>query len=226
MKKTCIIVLFIISLCVILAKVQQGKWDKYYHNKLNTPPRELLVKALQFFDTPGCAIDIGCGVGNEAVYMANAGWHVWAVDAEPYAIELLQQRKDISNPSYLTAAVADFEKNTTWDLLPQADLINASYALPFCNNLHFKNTWASIEHKLKPGGRFVGQFFGTKYKGFTEQEKKQMTFLKHDDVLQLFQDFDIEYFQEMENNDISGTGQVIYSHIFDVIAKKKHNLNE
>lgn len=38
--------------------------------------------------TPGKAYDLGCGPGNDAAFLAKAGWNVTAVDISPSAVEL------------------------------------------------------------------------------------------------------------------------------------------
>ena len=211
----------LILLLIGIAALQHGKWDRYYKNKLDQPPRQVIVKALNLFELPGKAIDIGCGVGNETILMLNSGWQVWAIDSEPKALQIINQRKDIKDSRKLLAAIANFEENSTWDMLPQVDFISASYALPFCNRHSFEKVWTHIKQKLNSGGRFAGHFFGLNYQGFTEKEMKQMTFFTKEEILNLLQDFDIEYFQEVEEDSKSGTGKAIHSHIFEVIVQKK-----
>jgi SAM-dependent methyltransferase len=54
------------------------------------PPPEVmnLIPALQ----PGRALDLGCGYGRAAIYMASRGWQVDAVDFIPEAIEVASRR--------------------------------------------------------------------------------------------------------------------------------------
>ena len=43
---------------------------------------------------------------------------------------------------------------------PDADLVNAGYALPFCPPEHFDAVWQRVVAWVTPGGRFSGQLFG------------------------------------------------------------------
>jgi SAM-dependent methyltransferase len=43
---------------------------------------------------PGRALDIGCGTGRDAVYLADHGWQVTAVDVSPHAIDKARRRSD------------------------------------------------------------------------------------------------------------------------------------
>lgn len=215
--------IFLVSVLLIgLIVLQSGKWDRYYKNKMSQPPRQLIVDALNLFHNRGKAIDLGSGVGNEAILLLNRGWQVWVIDENLKAIQLIKSRSDITAQERLTTIIAKYEE-LNWSLLPQVDFFYAAYALPFCNPQEFEKVWKQIKAKIVPGGRFAGHFFGLNYQGFDKQEMKAMTFLTKKEVLELFQGFDIEYFQESEKDGQSGTGRKIHSHIFEVIAQKNYH---
>ena len=48
-----------------------------------------------------------------------------------------------------------------------------------------------------------------------------MVFLSKTEVLELFKDFDIIYFKEIEEDKKTALGVMIHWHIYDIIAKKK-----
>ncbi len=48
-------------------------------------PNPWLVENLP--DTPGTALDLGCGTGRDAVFLADLGWQVTAIDRLPDALE-------------------------------------------------------------------------------------------------------------------------------------------
>lgn len=200
--------------------VNSNKWNRYYKNKLYQPPRELIQRAALSFEKPGKAIDLGCGVGNEAVFLLNMGWQVWAIDSQRSAIQLLQNRKDLAASEKLVPLLAKFDNELDWEKLPLVDFVYASCSLPFCQSQDFLKVWNQMKEKVLPGGRIASHFFGCNYQGFSDREKSEMTFLTRKDVESLFEDFEIEYFQEHEEDGESGTGQAIHSHIFEVIAIK------
>lgn len=49
-------------------------------------PNGWLAEALPHLP-PGAALDLGCGTGRDAVYLASRGWHVTAVDSLPDALD-------------------------------------------------------------------------------------------------------------------------------------------
>lgn len=212
------VILLIAVLSVGVLAHQRGKWDKYYRRALTHPPRQLVVDALNLFPRQGKAIYLGCGAGNETALLLNHGWRVWAIDSEPKAVQLLLTRTP--DQERLVATIARFEE-LHWELLPEVDLLCASYSLPFCNPKEFEDVWENVTSKVLPGGRFAGHFFGPQYQGFSSKEMQSMTFLTKEEVLRLLQDFDVEYFHESEEDGQSGTGRKIHSHVFEVIARKK-----
>lgn len=194
-------------------------WSNYYREKLYLPAAQVTQKALNYFSKPGLAIDFGCGCGNDTAFLLNNGWSVWAIDGEAKALQILKKRRDISNQDALFTASEKFEE-TNWHQLPKVDLFIAINALPFCKSEKFKEVWTKIVEKIESQGRFAGHFFGPSYRGFKDKEKAFMTFLSKDEVLELFKDFDIEFFNEKKESGESATGRKIHSHIFEVIARK------
>lgn len=43
---------------------------------------------------PGRALDLGCGMGRNAIYLARHGWDVVAIDLAEYAVEVARRRAD------------------------------------------------------------------------------------------------------------------------------------
>jgi len=54
-------------------------------------PTSLLVETSKRL-TPGRALDLACGSGRNALWLAEQGWSVTAVDGSPTAIEILRSR--------------------------------------------------------------------------------------------------------------------------------------
>ena len=54
-----------------------------------------------------------------------------------------------------------------------------------------------------------------------EKYKRRNDFFKKEQVIELFKDFEIIEFKEIENDDFTGLGKMKHWHIFDVIAEKK-----
>lgn len=55
-------------------------------------PGPLTALADELSGTPGRALDLGCGTGRDAVYLAGRGWTVTGVDGVPKAIDRARRR--------------------------------------------------------------------------------------------------------------------------------------
>jgi SAM-dependent methyltransferase len=121
-------------------------------------PRETMLAALAAFERegrgPGHAVDLGCGVGRDALPLLARGWRVTAVDTHAEALAELRRRADTTDR--LQTIAGRFEEVD----LPSCDLVNASFALPLCPPEDFAALWARIRAALRPGGRFAGQLYG------------------------------------------------------------------
>ena len=84
-----------------LTKIDQ--WDQRYRagEQLHEKPAPLVVEFTRDL-APGSALDLASGPGRNALYLAEQGWRVVAVDGSSIAIELLRR----SNPS-IDAHVVD-----------------------------------------------------------------------------------------------------------------------
>ena len=177
--------------------------------------RETLQLALEQFAAPGLAVDLGCGAGGDVAELLRRGWRVLAIDAEEEAIRRLEARKDLGPDEHarLETQVARFE-DATW---PSADLVNSSWALPFCHPASFPAVWARIVTSLATGGRFSGQLFGDR-DGW--REDRDLTFLSRAEVDELLRGFEAEHLDEVEEDGRTALGQAKHWHVFHVVARK------
>ena len=102
--------------------------------------------------------------------------------------------------------------------LESNNLVVANFSLPFCNKNDFKKLWNKIDDSILKDGYFVGNFFGDNDEW--KNTKEEMTFLTKKQVIELFENFEIIEFNEVEKDDFTGLGKMKHWHIFNVIAKK------
>ena len=114
--------------------VSPRKWIEYYRTTSKRPPRELITRVLDHIawerrtPRPRTAIDLGSGAGNESLVLLRQGWSVLAIDQQEAAARFLMERVPTRWRSRLTTLVAPMEGLE----LPAADLVHASFSLPFC----------------------------------------------------------------------------------------------
>ena len=101
------------------------------------------------------AIDLGCGSGNEVVYMLRQGMRVTALDRQLQERFILDRitEEEKRRVSFLEVSFETME-------LPRAELITSFFSLPFCDPKAFLPVWDKVYDALLPRGFFIGQLFG------------------------------------------------------------------
>jgi tellurite methyltransferase len=118
-------------------------WDQRYHSgarpeeDLEAAPTPLVVRIAQTL-AAGEALDLACGAGRNALWLARHKWKVTAVDGSEAAIDILRERA-AGQGLKIDARVADLESGDyriepgRWDLIAicyylQLDLIDCAKA--------------------------------------------------------------------------------------------------
>ncbi len=196
-----------------------NRWRGYYQAVAGRPPRETLITALDAWqrEHPNAAakqgVDLGCGEGRDTVEFLRRGWSVLAVDSEAGALDWLQTRADLPKSGALSVLCARME-GADW---PPADIVNSSYALPFCAPDRFPALWRKITGALKPGGRFAGQMFGPD----DAWANPGLTILTRPEIDALLAPFALDHFEEMNRPGKDAMGNTKHWHLYHVVARKR-----
>jgi tellurite methyltransferase len=123
-------------------------WDERYgrgeHATLE--PHHLLIRVAETLPA-GVALDVACGAGRHALYLARRGWRVTAVDASKVGIEMTKERARALGVE-VDARVADLEQNG-FEIEGEAyDLICDFYYLQ-------RDLWPKLRDGVRPGGVLV-----------------------------------------------------------------------
>ena len=192
-------------------------WPGYFASVLGKGARETLIAALDLFAqegfTAGLGVDIAAGEGRDALELLRRGWRVVATDNHPDAFPLLWSRVPETLRPRLTTVEVDFAETE----VPDCDLVNASFALPFCRPEHFPALWRRIVAAIRPGGRFAGQFFGDRDSWAALPGR---THHSRDEIMKLLESFEIEVMNEEEKDDPPGLRSPKHWQLFHVVAKK------
>ena len=183
-------------------------WSDYYAKTRGRPPRQTLLDALaRFGGRTGVAVDLGVGGGRDAAVLLARGWRVIGIDNEPAVLALPRHPR-------LTLRREPFETAQ----LPPADLVNASFSLPFCRPDAFPAFWSRIAAALRPGGRFAGHFFGPKDDWAGDPG---IAHIPEEELRALLVPFEVECFDEEEDDAETPRGAMKHWHIFHVVARKR-----
>ena len=106
------------------------EWDERHRTgeeRDDATPLPLVVETASEMK-PGRALDLACGAGRNALWLAEYGWSVTAVDGAPAAIELVRTRASVRGVN-VNAQVADLEKGEYAIAPGHWDLVVISYYL-------------------------------------------------------------------------------------------------
>lgn len=164
-------------------------WDERYKagKYSSAEPHKLLV-ALAGKLTPGKALDLACGTGRHAVFLAGKGWHVTAVDNSKTGIEIAKKRAE-ENGAAVDFRVADLEKGE-FEIEENAyDLICDFYYLQ-------QDLFPKMKAGIKPGGIIVSTIHL-----YNENEEHARFVLKNGELREFFDDFEILHYHETSQTD-------------------------
>lgn len=171
--------------------------EKYYDNTESEKPRnnvQYLIEEVKC--NPGKAIELGCGAGNDTVYLIKNNWNVLAIDRESLEERIAKRLNDEELEKFRFQR-QDFESLE----LEKSNLIVSNYCLPFCNKDKFEELWNKIKKSVINKGYFVGNFFGMN--DSWNRVKPEMVFLSREQVMELFKDFEIIIFKETEKDSLT-----------------------
>lgn len=185
---------------------------EYYEKTKNALPRKNIRKFINMNVKPGICIDLGCGAGNDSIFLIKNGWKVIAIDKEDTE-KIIRENLNKEEQEYLKFEKQDFENIN----LKSCNLLVANFSLSFCNRNTFDNLWNKIVSSISKEGYFVGNFFGKKD---TWSSRTNMTFFNKEEVQELFSSFEMIDFSEIEKDSKTALGKEKHWHIINVIAKK------
>jgi SAM-dependent methyltransferase len=134
---------------VIVDIMDQQFWDDLYRTKdklWSGAPNGLLVAEAGDLP-PGQALDLGCGEGGDALWLAGRGWLVTAVDISQVALERAAAMAGDAKVSWTHADLATFTPPAA-----SFDLVSSMYgAFPYADDRSLRAAIAAVA----PGGTLL-----------------------------------------------------------------------
>ena len=124
-------------------------WEAHYGEKdqvWSGRPNGVLVEEVSDL-APGRALDVGCGEGADAIWLASKGWRVIAIDVSPTALERGARAAEE------TGVDVEWQWHDLADTFPagEFDLVNAQY-LHSSLDLPEEKIYSAIAAAVAPGG--------------------------------------------------------------------------
>ena len=145
--------------------IKQNEIDKIYRNRsleeipwnIEAPP-DALVELVESGKVKPCkTIDLGCGAGNYAIYLADIGFDVTGIDLSPTAIKIAKEnakRKGVKSSFLVADVLGDLDEvKETFDFAYDWELLH--HIFPNERKKYVKNV-----HKiLNPNGKYLSVCF-------------------------------------------------------------------
>ncbi len=146
----------------------QDELDRIYKNiplreipwNIETPP-DALVELVDCGKVKPCkTVDLGCGAGNYAIYLATRGFDVTGIDISPTAIKIAKEnaKKKKVKVNFLVADVLGDMKEVTGTFDFAYDWEMLHHIFPDKREKYIKN----VHRILNPGGRYLSVCFSEK----------------------------------------------------------------
>ena len=168
-------------------------WEKRYKAldyQPNMKPVPFLVEMIQGLP-PGQAICLAAGTGRNAIFLAQSGYQVTAIDISQAALHWCDEMSNKLGVEVKTleADLLAFDfGNEIWDL---------------ATNLYFYEPaiFQGLKQAIRPGGHILFQTYSKAQKNF-EKGPNNDAFLVHPKELEIeFRDWELLYFEEKEYTD-------------------------
>ena len=179
--------------------------ERYAGGKYSSAePHKLLINLAGKLKA-GKALDLACGVGRNAIFLAEKGWQVTAVDNSAVGIGIAKQRAKEKSVK-VDFRTADLEKNE-FEIKENAyDLICDFYYLQ-------RNLFPRIKSGIKQGGIVIAAIHI-----YGETEEAGEFLLKEGKLRSIFKDFKILHYHETSLTDADAGEH--HRRTAEIIAKK------
>jgi SAM-dependent methyltransferase len=212
-----------------VAKADQMRMDEIYKDtpleeipwNMESPP-ELLVELVDAGKVKPCkAIDLGCGAGNYAIYLAERGFEVTGVDFSPTAVKIAGEnasRKGVKCNFFVADVIEELDRvSQTWDFAYEWGLLH--HILPEQRQKYVAN----VRRILNPEGKYLSVCFSEKDAGFGGPGKCRNTrlgtdlyFSSEDELKGLFE----PYFRIIDLRTVEVNGK-FGAHIFNYVFMER-----
>ena len=183
-----------------------GNWNERYDGGeySSDGPDRLLAESVATLPG-GKAFDLACGSGRDAIFLAENGFQVTAIDNSPVGLEIAR-KKATEKGLTVDFLCADLEKD---------DFLMGENAYDLICDFYFlhRALFPQMKVALKSGGMFVAaiHIYGA-------GEKERRFLLREGELKEIFRDFEILHYQETS----SARAEIgrHYRRTAEIIAKK------
>lgn len=187
--------------------------EDFLEKARNKPPAHFLVEWLPKTGLKkGVVLDLGCGPGADAEFLAKAGFMVDAIDKSEIAVRNAKTRCKDLKVDVLQGDFREFEYRENY-----YSIIYAHNALPFVPKDDLVALVATFRKSLVTGGYVIVTVFGPEH---AWAGREDMNFWTKEAFSALWEGFEIVHIEEEKGKGALISGAEIFQHRIHFIAKK------
>jgi SAM-dependent methyltransferase len=179
----------------------------------NKPPARMLTDWFPRLDIHGgVALDLGCGGGAEAEYLAKNGMMVDAIDKSETVANAAKARCEGLTVDVIVGDFREFQLRPDYYTLAVA--INS---LPFVKKDDCVTLLKSVQDSIRPGGAVILAVFGPEH---AWASRPDMSFWTLEEFRDLWSGWDVLAMNEFKGVSPLASGAEVFQHRIQVIARK------
>ncbi|MDE7130404.1 MAG: methyltransferase domain-containing protein [Lachnospiraceae bacterium] len=170
-------------------------WEKAYQEydtiAFSTEPNVTITEFEHLLNDQSKVLEVGCGEGQNAIYLAGKGHHVDAFDLSEYGIAKLKHRCELSNVQ-VNAFTADL---TTYQFEQCYDMITCFGTLHFVDKNEWKKFIKNAKEYTNMGGIHIIQIFTDVVPASEDIAPFAIGLAKDEEIKELYTDWEILQFK-------------------------------
>jgi tellurite methyltransferase len=184
----------------------QSDWDAKHRLAAEAPPPEpaSIVRELLPLLPTGPALDVACGTGRHALYLAGRGQHVTAIDFSGAALDILEVRaRSMHTPVRRRASFHAAERSLCGGLeliqanLEGTQLPESCYDLILCIQYLQRSLFPQMARALRPNGVLLMETFTCAQMEFPGGPRNPAYLLETGELREAFPEIRVLFYREL-----------------------------
>lgn len=192
----------------------QLNWKNFVQNTKDRKAHKLLTDSLEALGIPkGVALDIGCGPGVDAKYLAEQGFTVEAIDSSEDSVKQTRELCKNLNVTVFQESINDFAIEAE-----KYSLIFSWNALPYLQKTEAENVLRKSYAGLTKNGALIFTVFGSEDDWVKNKEAE--SFFTLEEVKNIFAGAEIVKAEEIKEGKTMPDGKTKFWHLLKFVIKK------
>lgn len=185
-----------------MSQQERAEWDERFRtgDHAGSGPDPFLTQLEEYsglFPPGRRALDLACGAGRNAVYLAERGWDVTACD---FSLEGLRKAQQLARERGVRLQLFCTDLET-------AQLPPAAFDLILCFFYLERDLFPQFKSALRPGGLLIYKTYTVEQLRFPGRPRHSTYLLKPQELLEAFREFRVLHYQEIVQD--RGVAQLI-----------------